>query len=149
LRQTSGTLRQTEGNSPPVDDPTRRNVASIEALKPGGAKRSSVRREIRRPLKHLRAMNSATGASVMLATWKIGRRLKHLRPIADFHPRRTLTRCESLEANRRRICDRNFSCGKTRFFRGHEVAVPFSAKSGESRHATRKKFLRLKTGSKD
>jgi hypothetical protein len=70
--------------------------------------------------------------STMLAASKIGRRMRHLRPIADFHPRRTLTRCAGLAANRGQMRDRNFSCGKTRFFRGNDVAVRFAGKSREA-----------------
>jgi hypothetical protein len=51
--------------------------------------------------------------------------MRHLRPIADFHPRHTLTACAGHAANRRPMCDGNFACGKTGFFRGDEVAVPF------------------------
>jgi hypothetical protein len=64
----------------------------------------------------------------VLAAWKIGRRVKHLDSIADFHPRRTLTRCAGVAANRRQMRDRNFSCGKTRFFRGDDVATPYAEK---------------------
>jgi hypothetical protein len=62
LRRTSGTLRRTEGGSRPLDVPIRWNVVSIEALKPRGAMGNAMRREIRRPLKHLRAVSDAPGA---------------------------------------------------------------------------------------
>jgi hypothetical protein len=58
---------------------------------------------------------------------KIGRRATHLHPISDFHRRRTLTRCAGLEANRWRIRDRDFPCGKTRFFWGADWAADRSA----------------------
>jgi hypothetical protein len=61
LRRTSGTLRQTEGSRPPGDAPTRRNGAAAEALMPREGTRSAARREIRRPLKHLRPMSEAAG----------------------------------------------------------------------------------------
>jgi hypothetical protein len=77
----------------------------------------------------------------MLTASKIGRRMRHLRRIADFHPRRTLTRCAGLEANRRPIRDRNFSCGKTRFFRGGDMAAAKNATVTRSR----KNFHRFAT----
>ena len=58
---------------------------------------------------------------------KIRRRVKHLCAIADFHPRRTLTRCAGLAANRRQNRDRNFSCDTTRFFGGADAAASFAA----------------------
>jgi hypothetical protein len=47
--------------------------------------RSATRREIRRPLKHLSAMNGATGMDLTsAASSEIGRQVKHLRATADF-----------------------------------------------------------------
>jgi hypothetical protein len=88
----------------------------------GRAARGDV--EIRRQWKHLSTMNGATGAIHLAGASKIGRQVRHLHPIVDFHACRTLTRSAGLEANRRQKRDGNFSCGKTRFFRGDDVEVP-------------------------
>jgi hypothetical protein len=93
--------------------------------------RGAVRHKIRRQLKHLRAVSGAAARSTMPTASKIGRRMRHLHPIVDFHACRTLTRYAGLEANRRQKRDRNFSCGKTRFFRGDDVAACFVTKRGK------------------
>jgi hypothetical protein len=41
------------------------------------------------------------------------------------------------------MCDRDFSCGKTRFFRGADVAVPPGRQKPRARSLMRKKFLGL------
>jgi hypothetical protein len=61
LRQTSGTLRQTEGRRRPHNALTGRNVTPVEVLKPRGGMRGAIRRKIRRQVKHLRAMGEAAG----------------------------------------------------------------------------------------
>jgi hypothetical protein len=87
--------------------------------------RSVVRREICRPLRHLRAVSGAAGAIRHAGSCENRTPDETLVSHRRFSPaRRTLTRCAGLEANRRPICDRNFSCGKTRFFRGDDVAAP-------------------------
>jgi hypothetical protein len=99
----------------------------VEALKPHAAACNRMRREIRRQWKHLSPMKWRDSAIHRPAAAKIGRRVKHLCAIADFHPRRTLTRCAGLAANRRQNRDRNFSCDTTRFFGGADMAAPFAA----------------------
>ena len=86
-------------------------------------------------------MGDAAGAIRLLPASKIGRRVKHLCPTADFYRRRKLTRCAGVEANRRPMCDRNFSCGKTRFFRGDDVGVTVRSQKPRAPSAMRKKFL--------
>jgi hypothetical protein len=41
------------------------------------------------------------------------------------------------------MCDRDFSCGKTRFFRDENVALPLAAKSRERGHLCGKNSFNL------
>jgi hypothetical protein len=49
--------------------------------------------------------------------------VRRLGRIAKSGPRRTSTSCDFVAANRRQNCGAVFSCGKTRFFRGYDVAA--------------------------
>ena len=86
LRRTSGTLRRTEGSSQPFDAPARRNVAPVEALRPRDGMRRPMRREIRRPLKHLRSMSDAAGAMHLAASFENRTPDEALAPHRRFSP---------------------------------------------------------------
>jgi hypothetical protein len=106
--------------------PAGRNVASIEALKPRDGMRAAIGREIRRQSKYLSAVSGTAGVIRHAAGLGNPTPREALTPHRRFSPARTLTQCAGVAANRRPIRGRNFSCGKTRFFRGDDVAVPFS-----------------------